>query len=314
MAWAWTETQAVSTEDRPKVPQAFKPPVDAKVREDPRHPHNASKPGGRAEADRWVKSLGNIIDRNNLEISLLVELATSGSIKVCSGGIPASRHSPRRRRTACLRGWLWQLRRNSHASVDRANPKGQRLPEISILVGVTSLEVNTVIIGPHVLHANVALHSTLAATLVGAPYVHGAMPGAQLRMCGGSAAEARRHCEFRPYDGWPAGARRTDDARAADARLCRIAAAHPSRIRRQSAVQPPSILSRRRLVVLIADGARLPAVIDRGLGDWPHGASRTRNLHFLERTLLPGMPPSACALLRFQAGPHAGACLTDKYG
>ena len=60
--------------------------------------------GGRAEADRWVKSLGNIIDRNNLEISLLVELATSGSIKVCSGGIPASRHSPRRRRTACLRG------------------------------------------------------------------------------------------------------------------------------------------------------------------------------------------------------------------
>ena len=29
---------------------------------------------------------------------------------------------------------------------------GQRLPEISILVGVTSLEVNTVIIGPHVLH------------------------------------------------------------------------------------------------------------------------------------------------------------------
>ena len=49
----------------------------------------------------------------------------------------------------------------------------------------------------------------------------------------------------------------------------------------------------------IADGARPPAVIDRGLGDWPHGwqhsASRTRNLHFRERTLLLSMPPSACA-------------------
>ena len=64
----------------------------------------------------------------------------------------------------------------------------------------------------------------------------------------------------------------------------------------------------------IADGARPPAVIDRGLGDWPHGwqhrASRTRNLHSREQKLLPGMPPSACALLRSQVGPHAGAWLT----
>ena len=37
---------------------------------------------------------------------------------------------------------------------------------------------------------------------------------------------------------------------------------------------------------------------------------RTRNLHLRERTLLPDLPPSACVLLRFQAGPHAGAWLT----
>ena len=64
----------------------------------------------------------------------------------------------------------------------------------------------------------------------------------------------------------------------------------------------------------IADGARPPVATDRSLGDWPHGwqhsASRTHNLHFRERTLLPDMSPSACALLRSQAGPHAGAWLT----
>ena len=64
----------------------------------------------------------------------------------------------------------------------------------------------------------------------------------------------------------------------------------------------------------IADGARPPVATDRSLGDWPHGwqhsASRTRNLHFRERTLLPDMSPRACALLRSQAGPHAGAWLT----
>ena len=52
----------------------------------------------------------------------------------------------------------------------------------------------------------------------------------------------------------------------------------------------------------IADGARPPVATNRSLGDWPHGwqhsASRTRNLHFRERTLLPDMSPSACALLR----------------
>ena len=64
----------------------------------------------------------------------------------------------------------------------------------------------------------------------------------------------------------------------------------------------------------IADGARPPMATDRSLGDWPHGwqhsASRTGNLHFRERTLLPDMSPSACALLRSQAGPHAVAWLT----
>ncbi|OLQ14690.1 hypothetical protein AK812_SmicGene1121 [Symbiodinium microadriaticum] len=40
------------------------------------------------------------------------------------------------------------------------------------------------------------------------------------------------------------------------------------------------------------------------------GSTVTRNLHFRERTLLPDMSPSACALLRSQAGPHAGAWLT----
>ena len=33
-------------------------------------------------------------------------------------------------------------------------------------------------------------------------------------------------------------------------------------------------------------------------------------LHFRERTLLPALPPSACALLHSQAGPHAGTWVT----
>ena len=45
----------------------------------------------------------------------------------------------------------------------------------------------------------------------------------------------------------------------------------------------------------VADGARPPAVIDRGLGDWPHGwqhsASRTRNLHFRDPLRLSGACP-----------------------
>ena len=57
-------------------------------------------------------------------------------------------------------------------------------------------------------------------------------------------------------------------------------------------------------------GARPRVPTDRGLGDSPHGsqhgASRTHNLHFRKRTLPPHMPPSACARLRSQAGPHAG--------
>ncbi|CAE7844939.1 unnamed protein product, partial [Symbiodinium microadriaticum] len=53
----------------------------------------------------------------------------------------------------------------------------------------------------------------------------------------------------------------------------------------------------------IGAGDRPPRVIDRGLGDWPHGwqctASRIRTSYFCERTLLPP-----------QSGPQAGAWLT----
>ena len=50
-----------------------------------------------------------------------------------------------------------------------------------------------------------------------------------------------------------------------------------------------------------------------GLGDWPHGwqfhASRTRNLYYCDRVLLPSLPPDHRALLRSQSGPHASAWL-----
>ena len=64
----------------------------------------------------------------------------------------------------------------------------------------------------------------------------------------------------------------------------------------------------------LAEEARPRPLADAGLGDWPHGwqshASRTRNLHFRDSVLLPSLPPAACALLRSQVGPHAGAWLT----
>ena len=64
----------------------------------------------------------------------------------------------------------------------------------------------------------------------------------------------------------------------------------------------------------VLEGAISPRMRDTSLGDWPHGwqshASRIRNLHFHERVFLPTLPPIASALVRSQAGPHAGAWLT----
>ena len=65
----------------------------------------------------------------------------------------------------------------------------------------------------------------------------------------------------------------------------------------------------------LAQGARPPEQQgdDADPGEWAHGwqrrASRTRNRHFRERELLPSLPPAHQALLRSQAGPHAGALL-----
>ena len=62
----------------------------------------------------------------------------------------------------------------------------------------------------------------------------------------------------------------------------------------------------------IVEGTRPPPMRDTGLGDWPHGwqshASRTRTLYV--RVFLPTLSPAACALVRSQSGPHAGAWLT----
>ena len=52
---------------------------------------------------------------------------------------------------------------------------------------------------------------------------------------------------------------------------------------------------------------------EAGLGDWPHGwqfhASRTRNLYYRDRVVLPTLPPDHRAMLRSQSGPHAGSWL-----
>ena len=51
------------------------------------------------------------------------------------------------------------------------------------------------------------------------------------------------------------------------------------------------------------EGAR-PQQPDAGPGEWPHGwqfhATRTRNLHYHDRVLLPALQPSSRALLRSQ--------------
>ena len=61
------------------------------------------------------------------------------------------------------------------------------------------------------------------------------------------------------------------------------------------------------------DGARPPHRTDAGPGDWPHGwqhhATRTRNLYYRDRVLLPSLQPASRALLRSQSGPHGGAWL-----
>ena len=61
-------------------------------------------------------------------------------------------------------------------------------------------------------------------------------------------------------------------------------------------------------------GARPVPPKHAGPGDWPHGwqfyASRTRNQYFRDIVLLPAMTPSARALVRSQAGSHAGSWLT----
>ena len=64
----------------------------------------------------------------------------------------------------------------------------------------------------------------------------------------------------------------------------------------------------------ILEGARPALAANPGAGDWPHGwqyhASRTLTEHSRERLVMPSLPPSSRALLRSQAGPHAGAWLT----
>ena len=61
----------------------------------------------------------------------------------------------------------------------------------------------------------------------------------------------------------------------------------------------------------IQEGERPARPTDAGPGDcWQFHATRTRNLHFRSRVLLPAMPPSSRAMLRSQAGPHAGAWLS----
>ena len=61
------------------------------------------------------------------------------------------------------------------------------------------------------------------------------------------------------------------------------------------------------------DGTRPPHPTDAGPGDWPHGwqhhATRTRNLYYRDRVLLPSLQPASRALLRSQSGPHGGAWL-----
>ena len=63
----------------------------------------------------------------------------------------------------------------------------------------------------------------------------------------------------------------------------------------------------------ITGGLLVAPHAEAGLGDWPHGwqfhASRTRNLYYRDRVLLPTLPPDHRALLRSQSGPHASSWL-----
>ena len=53
-------------------------------------------------------------------------------------------------------------------------------------------------------------------------------------------------------------------------------------------------------------------------GHWPHGwqhhATRTRNLYYRDRVLLPALQPASRALLRSQGGPRGGAWLAAAPG
>ena len=65
---------------------------------------------------------------------------------------------------------------------------------------------------------------------------------------------------------------------------------------------------------MLLDGARPAPPAAPGAGDLPHGwqyhASQTLTIHCQDRVFLPSLPLSSRALLRSQAGPHAGAWLT----
>ena len=62
------------------------------------------------------------------------------------------------------------------------------------------------------------------------------------------------------------------------------------------------------------NGGRPQQPRDAGPGNWPHGwqfhATRTRNLFYRDRVLLPALQPASQALLRSQGGPHADAWLS----
>ena len=64
----------------------------------------------------------------------------------------------------------------------------------------------------------------------------------------------------------------------------------------------------------VAGNQRPEPAAEPQLGDWPHGwqqhASRTRNLYFRDRVLLPSLPPARRAVLRSQSGLHGGAWLS----
>ena len=64
----------------------------------------------------------------------------------------------------------------------------------------------------------------------------------------------------------------------------------------------------------VLEGARPAPSTEDNAGDWPHGwqmhASRIHTEHYRDRVLMPALSLSSQAMLRSQAGPHAGAWLT----